>query len=253
MNDDDRTTVAHRPRARRFLGTVLPALLVGGALVGGFAFVRTTVDGADRSAPTTVWAESRGKPAKDPAGPIGRGRADTELTRKLLPVPRGYQLGPDIEEYGNDTELSAGQAIEMMKAAGADYPAAVRREVHEEIDEMGIKGLALRSYRLKHGYFVADMSVVALKDAETARRWYTVKSQQPGARKGPVIEGREHSACFVQPGSEVDDVEAVNCVAYEGEIAVTVLAQSMKPVNKSTLAELVKGQLDHLASPGRSV
>ncbi|MFJ2176524.1 hypothetical protein ACIOHE_26985 [Streptomyces sp. NPDC087851] len=232
---------------------MLPALLVGGALVGGFAFVRTTVDGADRSAPTTVWAETRGKPAKDPAGPIGRGRADTELTRKLLPVPPGYQLGPDIGEYGNDTELSAGQAIKMMKDAGAGYPGAARQEVYKEIDGMGIEGLALRSYRLSGAYFVADVSLLALKDAEAARRWYAVKSQRPGARKGPVIEGREHSSCFVEPGSEVDGVEAVSCVAYEGEIAVAVLVQGMEPVNKATLAELVKGQLDHLASSGRSV
>ncbi|MFE2944053.1 hypothetical protein ACFXKG_34175 [Streptomyces sp. NPDC059255] len=244
-------------RTHRFLGTALPALLVAGALVGGSVFVGAVVDGADRSAPTTVWAESRAKPPKDPAGDIGRGRADTDLTRKLLPVPPGYLLGPDIGEYGNDTELTGKKAIELVKAVGADYSAAVRQEVYKEIDRMGIEGLALRSYRLKggngQGSLTADVSLVAFKDRATARSWYEVASQRPGASKGPVIEGSKHSACFLEPGSDVDGIESVTCVAYEGGTAVTVAAEGMKPLNRFTLTELVKDQLDHLASPGESV
>ncbi|MFJ2113593.1 hypothetical protein ACIOEX_17195 [Streptomyces sp. NPDC087850] len=262
MNDDDRTAPAPRTRTprtrtRRLFGTVLPALLVSGAVVGGAAFIKITSDGADRTVPTTVWAEADdAEPAKDPAGPIGRGRADTELTKKLLPVPPGYQLGPDMGEYGNDGELTGKQTIGRMKEEiGAGHPAAVRREAHREIDRMGIQGLALRTYRLKggngQGSLYAEVSLIALKDREAARRWYAVASQPgEGARKGPVIEGRKHSSCSLEPETEMADIESMSCVAYEGDVAVVVVAQGAKPINRFTFVELVKDQLDHIASPG---
>ncbi|MFE3829452.1 hypothetical protein [Streptomyces sp. NPDC059092] len=246
-------------RTHRFLGTVLPALLVAGALGGGFAFIRATVDGADRNAPTTVWAESRAKPAKDPAGPIGRGRADTDLTRKLLPVPPGYVLGPDIGAYGNDAELTAGQSTEMMKATADDYdaPAAVRRQVNKEIDRMGMEGVALRSYTFPGGALTVDVSLIAVKDAYGARRWYEDGSQRSdGEREGPVIEGRKNSSCSVETEESesegTPDIGTMTCLAYEGDLLAIVVAQGM-PLNQSTVAELVKDQLDRIAAPGGNV
>ncbi|MFE4058316.1 hypothetical protein ACFXP3_18840 [Streptomyces sp. NPDC059096] len=244
--------------AHRFLGTVLPALLVVGALGGGFAFVRATVDGADRSAPTRVWAEHRTKPAKDPAGPVGRGRADTELTRKLLPVPPGYVLGPDIGVYGNDVELTAARSTEMMKATadGYDAPAAVRRQVDKEIDLMGMEGVALRSYTFPGNALTVDVSLIEVKDADAARRWYEDGSRRSdGESEGPVIEGRKNSSCSVQTeesdGDGTPGIGTMTCLAYEGDLIVIVVAQGM-PLNRSTVAELVKDQLDRIASPGEN-
>ncbi|MEE1800371.1 MULTISPECIES: hypothetical protein [unclassified Streptomyces] len=244
-------------RTHRFLGTVLPALLVAGALGGGFAFVRATVDGADRSVSTRVWAESQAKPAKDPAGPIGKGRADTDLTRKLLPVPPGYVLGPDTGAYGNDAELTGEQAIDMMKAAVPDVPPAVRREVDKEIDRMGIDGLGLRSYTFPGNALTVDVSLIAVKDADDARRWYQDSSRRSdGEREGPAIEGRKNASCSVQTEKSesegTPDIGTMTCLAYEGELVVIVVAQGM-PIDQSTVAELVKDQLDRLAAPGENV
>lgn len=112
------TPRAPKGRARRVVLAVLPAVLVLGAVGGAAAYTKVTVDSADRTVTTKVWGEGAHKPAKDPAGDVGRGRADTELSKLLLPVPENYRLGPDMGEYGNDDEISGKKATAQMKESG---------------------------------------------------------------------------------------------------------------------------------------
>ncbi|MFE4371549.1 hypothetical protein ACFRMN_25540 [Streptomyces sp. NPDC056835] len=253
------TNPAPRARARRLVGTVLPAVLVLGAIAGGLGFIKTTVDGADRTAPTTVWTKTIRQPGDDPAGDFAKGRTETELSKRLLPVPAGYTLGPDVEGYGhdgygNDGELTDKQATALMKSAGKGLSGSLRRALNKEIDKLGVKGIAVRSYSADMADLVAEVYLMRTENSQFLRSWYAAETDWPGARKGPKIEGHGKARCFLAPKSGGEfDLDSMRCVAYDGDLAVTLLASGVKPFDSAAAAELMKDQLDHIASPGKYV
>ncbi|MFD7900355.1 hypothetical protein [Streptomyces sp. NPDC059743] len=245
---------APRRRAWLRLGTVLPAVLVLGAIGGGTAFIKTTVDGADRTARTALWREPDNEPHPnpDPAEHFADGRTDTDLSRKLLPVPEDYRLGPDIAEHGNDVSLTAKEAEAMFKSVGEGLPAEFRRALNKEIDKMGVKGMAARSYSAFSHDLVVQVFLMRMTDRAAVHRWYETKSDRPGARKGPAVEGHKEARCFLAPDKD-SGLTAMECVAYDGELAVDVVALGTEPFDSSAVAELTKDQLGHIASPGKYV
>ncbi|MEV7426944.1 hypothetical protein [Streptomyces sp. NPDC091212] len=243
-------------RLRRFFGTVLPALLVVGALGGGIAFIGITVDGADRTVPTVVWDKTDAEPGTDPADPVGKGRTDGALTQKLLPVPRGYVLGPDAGEYGNDSELTARQAKAQLKKIFGAYLPSSRGEIDEEIDKAGIQGLAFRTYRARQSGTIVQITLTRMTDRATVRDWYSARSQALWMRKGPVVGAGDKAKCFLPP-KDVDElmggIKSMSCVAYDGELGLTVNAEGTKKFDKQAVAELVNKQLRHIESPGNYI
>ncbi|MFE4828424.1 hypothetical protein [Streptomyces sp. NPDC056672] len=247
--------VASPGRARRLLGTVLPAVLVLGAIGGGIAFVKTTVDGADRTAPTTLWRkpDTEPRPNPDPAEHFAEGRTDTDLSRKLLPVPEDYRLGPDVDEHGNDVSLTAKEATEMFRSIGEGLPAQLRRALNKEIDKLGVKGMAVRSYSANSEDLVVQVYLMRMTDRGAVHRWYENQADRPGARKGPAVEGYKDARCFLAPKEKESGLAAMECVAYDGELAVDVVARGTEPLDPSAVAELTRDQLDHIASPGKYI
>lgn len=244
-----------RPRVRRLLGTVLPAVLVLGAIGGGTAFIKTTVDGADKAAPTAVWRkpDTTPRPNPDPAERSDEGRTDTDLSRKLLPVPEDYRLGPDVAEYGNDVFLTSKEATALFKSVGEGLPSELRRELNKGIDKLGVQGIAMRSYSANWEDLVVQVYVTRMTDQEAVHGWYKSQSDRPGARKGPAVEGHKQAKCFLVPKDKKSGLAAMECVAYDGELAIDIFAQATEPIDSSAVAELMRDQLRHIASPGKYV
>lgn len=251
---------------RRLLITVLPAVLVLGAVGGGLAYTKHTVDNADRTVTTTLWGQAERKPAEDPAGAADRGRTDTPLSRTLLPVPEGYRLGPDIASYGNDDELSAKQATALLKSAGDGFSGKERREFEKQIDRLGLQGFAMRSYSSDIDDLVVEVNIGRMKNKKAIHDWYERQIELYEAvdvfRKGPAVEGHKKATCYLLPKPyredengerEKVDLDAMRCMAYDGDLFVTVTAYGTTPFDKTAAAELVKDQLDHIASPGEYV
>ncbi|MFJ8693897.1 hypothetical protein [Streptomyces roseolilacinus] len=246
---------------------VLPALLVVGAVGCGAVYTVATVHDADRTVPTTLWSAASSEPAEDPAADAWRGRAATPLGKLLLPVPEGFRLGPDVGEHGNDAELSAQQANTVLKESGRHLSGPQRRVFERLIDELGVKGLAVRTYATEfapHGGVnerddVIGVQIARLKDGAQARRVYTARTamaDRMGLDGGPKVEGHENSACHLVP--ERDDeqgagVAEMECVAYTSDLLVTVSVQGMRPLDESVIADMVKEQLDHIDLPGEHV
>ncbi len=256
------TTPLNKNVTRRLLGTVLPAVLVLGAVGGGLAYTRHTVDNADVTAPTTVWKENDGTPAKDPAGDVGRGKDSTELSALLLPVPDGYRLGPDIESHGNDTELSGAQAVALLKEAGQGVSAAKRREYERKVDKLGVQGIALRSYLSDANDLVLSTQIVRMKDKKHIHDLYEFRTELfrfLDVPKGPKIKKHKKAFCSMTPqesrdGSDAESaLDGMICSGYDGELMVTVTASGTTPFSKATVAALVEDQLDHIVSPGEYI
>ncbi|MET7858763.1 hypothetical protein ABZS81_16385 [Streptomyces sp. NPDC005318] len=252
----ENTAPAPKRRARRVVLAVLPVVLVLGAVGGAAAYTKATVDNADRTVATKVWRGGSGAHSKDPAGDVGRGRADTELSKLLLPVPDGYRLGPDVGEYGNDSEVSGKKATAQMKESGRGIAGKERRELDKRIDRLHVQGIAQRSYI--SGYSdLTVIQVVKMKDKKAVHDMYAFQTElmdtYGGLRKGPKIDGHKKATCFQAPKTSKLKLDSVSCLAYDGELFVTVEAYGTKPFNTSDVADLVKDQLDHIESPGEYV
>ncbi|WP_405693178.1 hypothetical protein [Streptomyces sp. NBC_01185] len=249
---------ARSGRVRRILLTALPFVLVLGAVGGAAAYTKVTVDGADRTVGTTIWKVSERKPGKDPAGDIDRGRSDTELSKLLLPVPKGYRLGPDDGEHANDDEVDGRRAVAAMKESSRGLAGKKRREYEKRIDKLRVQGLAVRSYVSEENDLEVHAEIVRMKDKNAVRDFYTFQTELFDLvgifRDGPKVKGHTRKAtCYLQPRSSDSDIEEMVCAAYDGELSITYRATGIKPVDKAAVAELLKDQLDHITSPGEYI
>ncbi|WP_175411003.1 hypothetical protein [Streptomyces sp. TRM64462] len=252
-----------RSRTRRALGVVIPAVLVLGAASGGLAYTRKTVDEADRTVPTTLWSRAEGSSgtAKDPVGnaPV-QGQASTPMSKLLLPVPDDYKLGPDIEEYGNDGEISGKQATQLLKDGGRGLSGKKRRDFEKRIEKLGVRGVAVRSYLSNTNDLLVEVHIVRMKDEKHLHDLHKLRvglAEFLKFKKGPSIKGHKKAACYLVPmenaSGKKTELEGMDCVAHTGDIQVTVSAAGTKPFEKSDVADLVKRQLDHIAAPGEYV
>ncbi|QNE75913.1 hypothetical protein F0344_15850 [Streptomyces finlayi] len=244
-------------RARRVILGGLPFVLVLGAVGGAAAYTKSTVDGADRTVTTAVWQKPDREPAKDPAGAPPRGRAVTELSKLLLPVPSGYRLGPDLGADGNDSETSGRKAAAAMKESGRGLAGRQRRELEKRIDRYDLHGLARRSYVADTDDLVVETQIVKMKDRKAVRDMYTFRNGLMDTvgvfRDGPKIKGHKHATCFRLPKDSKTEIDGMHCAAYDGGVFVTLSASGSKPFDASAVAELLKDQLDHIASPGEYI
>ncbi|MFH9297919.1 hypothetical protein [Streptomyces sp. NPDC017520] len=237
--------------------TALSVVLVLGAVGGAAGYVKNTVDTADRTVATTVWDEDHAPTGEDPAGEPSRGRHDTELTKLLLPVPEGYLLGPDIGELGNDSETSGAKAAAAMKEMGRGLAGKDRRELDKSIEKLRIRGIAQRSYAADSHDLVVNIQVVKMRDRQAVRASYLNRKKLLDSfdffRKGPKVDGHKRVTCYRLPKGDKKSLDGVTCIAYEGAVSVTVDANGSKPFSPSEVGDLVKDQLDHIASPGEYV
>ncbi|RSS62764.1 hypothetical protein EF918_31155 [Streptomyces sp. WAC06614] len=254
------------PHARRrtalVAGGVAVALLAGGGTLTALAAT------ADRTAPTAYWApEGAGPgpertPAKVPAN---------ALTAKLLPVPDGYTLGPDLEGDGNDFYVSGDKAMEAFKAARTGLSTTQRAERDKALAELKLKGMAGRSYQHDPS-FSRDSGTtfeVQLTQADPqalgafsafAKKLIELAGED---RKAPRIDGFPDARCALVAVSEerkekakekeMEKIDALACVAVEGDLMVTFRAYGGKSFDAGKAAELFKRQLNHMKSPGESV
>ncbi|MFC9622616.1 hypothetical protein ACFTXM_22350 [Streptomyces sp. NPDC056930] len=254
----DTAGTAASGRARRVILTALPVVLVIAAVGGAAAYAKSTVDDADRSARTALWEEPAHKPGKDPAGDVARGRASTELSKLLLPVPTGYRLGPDNGELGNDGEQSGKKATAAMKESAHGLAGKERRAYEKQIDKLRIEGIAARSYTGDGNSLAISTEIMRMKDRKAVRSLYTFRTgllESIGIfRQEPKIKGHTRNArCYVLRKGSKDSIESMNCLAYDGELSISVSASGTKPFDRTAVAELLKDQLDHIASPGEYV
>ncbi|MEU2179324.1 hypothetical protein [Streptomyces thermolilacinus] len=247
---------------------VLPSLLVVGAVGGSAAHIAVTVSGADRTVPTTVWSDAASEPAPDPAAEAWRGRASTPLGKKLLPVPDGFQLGPDFGEHGNDTELGPVAAAAALRESGGHLRGPQRRAFDKMIDDLGVRGMAMRSYAteyaLRGGAYEEDVVVgIQITQAENgakARRIHTYQLTGLGwlgYEEGPKVKGHKNVSCHIAPEDEDDrrldqGIDEMVCLGYTSDLLVTVSVQGVGPFGR-VIRDMVKEQFDHIDAPGKYV
>ncbi|WP_432104659.1 hypothetical protein [Streptomyces sp. bgisy091] len=249
-------------RPARVVLAVLPYVLVLAAVGGAVAYTVHTVRGADRTVRAEVLRTEKGSPAKDPAGDVSVGRASTELSKLLLPVPKGFALGPDSAGDGNDTEISGKKATAAMKETGRGLSGKQRREFDAAVEKLKVQGVAVRTYRTDAGDLAVESKITKMRDRKAVRDTYVFITELTDSvgvfRKGPEVKGHKHAKCYLMPTAKDFDGKTVNidgmqCFAYDGDVSVSLVATGSKPFDKSAVIGLLKDQLDHIASPGEYI
>ncbi|MEE1767870.1 hypothetical protein PUR34_06660 [Streptomyces sp. JV185] len=256
--DENAATAASSGRSRRVIVLALPVVLVAAAVAGAAAYTKNSVDGADRGAGTRLWEEPAHEPGKDPAGDVARGRASTGLSKLLLPVPAGYRLGLDNGELGNDGEQSGKKATAAMKQNARGLAGKERRAYEERIDKLHIEGIAARTYTDDGNTLVISTEIMRMKDKKAVQNLHTFRTGLLESidifRAEPRIKGHTRNArCYVLRKGSKDSIESMNCLAYDGELSISLSASGTRPFDWKAVAELLKDQLDHIASPGEYV
>ncbi|MFJ2263932.1 hypothetical protein ACIOKD_37540 [Streptomyces sp. NPDC087844] len=254
-------------RGRVVAGVACGALLV--AVVGGTGFTVVAVDGADRDAGAPVWrfpkqSADDEKPKEEVDGKK-TGLASLLVPYGTDPDADGFSRGPDIDEFGSDSQFSGRQATDLRKQSIRDLPRSQRLRLEKQIDKQHIQGMAMRSYvspsdSLDYGgdgkVFTVDV-VLSRMDKKTVRDLATFQSEFLNAleifRKGPKIEGHKNAQCFLPPKDAVDKLDLMVCSAYRGDVMVSATAYGVKPLNTKGVAVFLREQLDRIAEPGEAV
>ncbi|MCX4691942.1 hypothetical protein [Streptomyces sp. NBC_01408] len=242
-----------RRKAALVAGSVaaVTALVAGG--VGGFFVLK----GADRSAPPAYWvaagqsAEKGEEPAPVPPNAI---------TGKLLPLPEGYALGPDIGAEGNDHFLSGDKMAETLARESGGVGGADRRSRDAAWAELKLKGTAGRSYTRGKGAPVFEVHIMqAAPEAVGSFSAFSKAVLEAGGddRPAPKVDGYPDAKCVLSAvGDEKDQkrakIDVLQCVAVEGDVMVDFRAFGPRPLPTSDVIGFFKNQLSHLKTPGES-
>ncbi|CAL9472371.1 hypothetical protein SUDANB120_02867 [Streptomyces sp. enrichment culture] len=231
-------------------GAVALAVLAGGAIAGSAA-----LEGADRSVATRYWVPEGAPPAapEDPA-PVPAG----ELSGKLLPVPSGYSLGPDLGRDGNDYSFSGEKAVQTYGDARGGLSSSERKRRDEVLEGMKVKGLAGRSYTKDGGGAVYQVRIMQADAKAVGRLSEAAKKLNELAGDGrgaPAVDGHPEAKCVLLAiGEEKQEkIDSMDCVAVQGDVLVTFRAFGPKPFSPADAASFFKNQLSRLKSPGESV
>ncbi|MFC8519832.1 hypothetical protein [Streptomyces sp. NPDC057257] len=245
-----------RGRVAAVTGSVLLAV----AVVAGVGYTVVTVNGADRDAGAPVWEFPKDSAEKAKAA------APKGLAATLVPYGAdGWSRGPDIGEYGSDAVLSGREATALRKEALSGLPRTQRKKLEQQIDKQRIQGIAMRSYVstdetasvYTHQASTVSIELAQMDNKAAVRNISEFQNDFLDAmgvfREGPRIEGHKNARCFLPPADKDEKLDAMICSAYQGNVLVTLAADSAKPLQKTGIAMLLKEQLDRIAEPGESV
>lgn len=253
---------AEKRLRRGRVAAVAGAVVLAGAVVAGVGHTVVTVRDADRDAGAPVW--------KFPADKAGDHKTPSPsgLTGMLVPYGTdGWVRGPDLGEFGSDTQLSGAEATALRKESLRDLPRSQRRELEKRADRLRIRGMAMRSYFSADGsglnqdrtedIYTVSIVLSQLESRAAVRDIVTFETEFLDAldvlRKGPVVKGHKNAKCFLTPKDADEDIDSMYCSAYVGDVLVTVTADGVRPLDSKSVAMLLSTQLDRIAEPGEAV
>ncbi|MFJ9692548.1 hypothetical protein [Kitasatospora sp. NPDC101183] len=233
------------------------AATVAAALVGvviGVGIIKTRYD----DPPLTAAAPAPAAPAPTatPYGAKSNGSHFGSLRDLLLPVPAGYEPGPDEGGYGNDTELSGRQLADQLDSELQQVPKAKRDKIRAYWEGLHVRGSGVRTYRTTANDLLIGLKLRQFNQQEVQRinEYTAVFTGDTGLfRVGPSVPGHPEAHCYLMPAPPSAPIDYLECSAAEGDLLVIMTAEGPAPLPKDKIIALYAAQLDRLAAPGATV
>ncbi|MFD8589942.1 hypothetical protein ACFV1B_10420 [Streptomyces sp. NPDC059637] len=199
-------------------------------------------------------------PAPEASAEYGAERGGSHygpLGKLLLPLPDGYEEGPDIGVWGNDVELTGKEAREMAGRAYEGLPAKERRAALKAVEALKVKGVGARTFQDRYDHdLLVEMQLVQMRKsgAKSLTAFRTELLEELGVfRNGPRIKGFDEARCFLPPKEKGQELDLMICFAYDGDLMVTMTVEGTSPLKKKEAADLLRRQLQRIATPGEVV
>ncbi|KJK56349.1 hypothetical protein [Saccharothrix sp. ST-888] len=249
------------PGANPGLALRAGAAVVAAALLGvgiGVGILKVRYD--DPAPATAASAPASAAPPSASAGPSSGAKSDGthvgSMRDLLLPMPAGYQLGPDAGAYGNDTELTDDQRRAWAEDMVRTMPEKLRDDVRKVWQDVPLKGAGVRSYATSPtGDLVVTVWLLQYhQDAVKADNAFVgAMASDPGLfREGPQIPGHQEAHCYLPAAPPGDKLDELICSAAVGDLRVEAQVEGVAPLPKDKVVTLLRRQLDRLALPGAS-
>ncbi|MFF2194514.1 hypothetical protein [Streptomyces sp. NPDC058157] len=242
---------------RRKRVAVIALAAVAALLAGGGVWAASALADADRTAPTAYWVEAGGKlPSAQNAAPVPA----NELTGKLLPLPSGFEPGPDLGGDGHDFYASGEKAAEAFTEARKGLSDTERKKRDDMLADLKLKGLAARTYAATGGSMVVEIRLMQADPkavgafSEVSKKLLDLTGDD---RDAPKVDGYPDAKCSLLAVGErnKEKLDSLYCVAVQGDVLVSLRAYGPKDQGLSKLEAtgFLKNQLSRLKSPGESV
>ena len=247
-----------QPLQRR--GWFLTGWLVSALAVGtgaGFAILAAT--GTSKSAATAgvAAASSTGPatsaaPSTQPSASSGvrpDGTHYGSVKDFLLPIPAGYEPGPDEGGLGNDSTIPADQADPTVALLFGTLPASDMSTAQGAIAAGEMSDGAVRTYANQSGTLDVAMTVLRLnpaQSAESAGQFERVVKQSHAYRTGPQVPGHPEALCVLPVTRVGDPLDSMTCLAAVQDTFAVVRAEGTVPLDTSAVTQLFGRQLDTL-------
>ncbi|MEV7777690.1 hypothetical protein [Kitasatospora sp. NPDC088351] len=242
-----------RRRLLRATGATVAAALVGVGI--GIGIIKTQYDDPAPvvvAGPTTAPAPTA---TPTPFGAKSNGNHFGSLRDLLLPVPAGYELGPDEGGYGNDVELGADVLSAELDDDLQQIPKEKRDKLRAYWESLHVKATGVRTYKNTADDLVIGMKLRQFNQQEVQKlnEYTAVFTGDTGLfRIGPQIPGHPEAHCYLMPAPPSAPIDNLECSAAEGDLLVVMSAEGVAPLPKDRIVALFVQQLDRLASPGAS-
>ncbi|MFJ3220583.1 hypothetical protein ACIPLC_32250 [Kitasatospora sp. NPDC086801] len=248
---------APRPASRRLLraGAATAAAALAGVAIG-IGIVKTQYDDPAPAVAAGPSAAPAPTATATPFGAKSNGNHFGSLRDLLLPVPAGYEPGPDDGGYGNDTELGAEFLSAELDAELQQIPKDKRDKLRSYWEGLHVKATGVRTYRTGEGDLVVGLKLRQFNQQEVQKlnEYTAVFTGDTGLfRIGPEIPGHPEAHCYLMPAPPSAPIDNLECSAAEGDLLVVMNVEGVAPLPKDRIVALFTLQLDRLARPGASV
>jgi hypothetical protein len=252
----EETTAVRRSRRGVAIGVV--AVLVAVVAAGGIGYAVLRPDGGAKDAKPAVTPWSAPTPTATKAfGAKSGGSHYGSLGLLLLPVPGGYDPGPDVDQFGNDVVLDAKQAGTLVRGDVSDLSKKDRKEVDQDIEDLRIEGAGLRTYTRQDSELVVQMEIVQMRNKQAAsaetKFFGAFAKALGGFRNGPAVKGYADATCVLPPTEPGEKLDMMMCQATEGDLMVKMTVSGTAPLEKDEAVRLLAKQLDRIKDPGEAV
>ena len=239
-----------RGRGLFLTGWLASALAVGlGAGFGILAVTGTSKSSAKAAAANTAVAPSPTPSPSVTSGVRSDGTHYGHVQDFLLPVPAGYQPGPDEGVLGNDSTIRPDQTDPTLSMLFGTMPASDMSTAEGAVAAGHMSDGAVRTYVNEAGTLDVALTVLQLDPAQSAKStadFERVVKQSHVFRVGPQVPGHPNALC-VLPATDVGDkLDAMLCLDTVGDTFAVVRAEGAVPLDTKTVTEMFGRQLDVL-------
>lgn len=245
-------------RARRANVLKAVAVVAAAAVLGTYCYtvVRNKQHDRDGARPAATWTAPTPSATKAFGAKSG-GSHYGSLSLLLLPVPDDYGPGPDVEAYGNDVVLTAGQASALVKGDAGAKTAKERKQLDAAVDALHIEGAGLRTYAHHSHELIVQTALIQMRNKRAAQAesayFGTFAKALGGYGKGLKVPGHPQATCVLPKRDTGEKLDSMICLATEGDLMVEMNAEGVAPLEQSAAVDLLRRQLDRIQDPGESV